>query len=558
MNRVDRPERNLRSCLRAERALCSALRPVHGIRCFCDAFLVETMQNIFTRFLKTLCDVCSARAAHLKVTWCGREGAIPIADKWHVADRESFPPVAGGSVRQIPIFSREEPRCSADGFGSDCSDPRRTAVSFLGTLTGGAPVGQHGEPERIFAAQAIEVSRSWRVKVDQDGHECRFEGAVEDFSLLLRIVFPRGGNGLVHRYVHRAGTLLALLEALIEVLGPPGRRGRTPADSIVSALSPPLLGESEQMREVRNTLRITALCNVPLLVEGESGTGKEIVARNAHSLGPRRSNPIVIINCLEVPPSLLQSELFGHLKGSFTGASRDRIGLVESAAGGTLFLDEIGEMPPSLQAALLRVLQEKEVRRIGESTRRKVDVRFVFATNSDLRELVEKGEFRRDLFYRISGIRIRLPSLRDRRDDIPLLARHFLGLAARECGEQAPPHITARALGKLLSYAWPGNVRELKNEMERVFALHPGARHIGSEMLSSHIVANETAWCPDGRETLHQAVRRLETGMIEKALERSGGNRTRAARDLGITRQGLLKKLKRYCIEPGRFTIPGR
>ena len=204
-------------------------------------------------------------------------------------------------------------------------------------------------------------------------------------------------------------------------------------------------------------------------------------------------------------------------------------------------------MPRSLQAALLRVLQEKEVRRIGESRRRPVDVRFVFATNSDLEELVERKRFRKDLFYRMCGVRLRIPPLRARRGDIPALAEHFLGLAAVERGGNVP-HLTSRTMNRLMSYDWPGNVRELKHEMERVLALYPGSRHIHPGMLSPRIGSRDPAGPCTGRETMQLAVRRLETGMIEEALERFDNNRTRAAAHLGITRQGLLKKLKRYGI----------
>jgi DNA-binding NtrC family response regulator len=548
-----------------------------GIQSLYRSSVVESMQGIFGQLLKTICDVCSSRAVHLKITWRNRGKAVPVAEGWHMADIDGIQPVAAERTRQIPIFSREESRCSGEGFPSgggdprsaeesrcrvagfmsDCSDLRDFSFPIFEARTGGVVSDQGGEPEQPLRSRSIEVLRNWRLRIDTDRNRCRFDGAVGDFSVVLRIAFPKGGNGLFQKYLRRVVTLLDFLEACIEVLGPPGTGGYMPASDSAPPLSPALLGESKEMKEIRETVRIAARCNIPLLVEGESGTGKEIVARNSHGLGPRQSGPIVIINCLEVPASLLQSELFGHVKGSFTGASRDRIGLIESAAGGTLFLDEIGEMPMSLQAALLRILQEKEVRRIGESRRRKIDVRFVFATNRDLRGLVEKGEFRRDLFYRICGMRIHLPSLRDRREDIPILARHFLALAAGECGERSP-HITARAVGRLLSYDWPGNVRELKNEMERIFAFHPGARYVRPEMLSSQLVSNEDAWNPDGRETLNQAVRRLESGMIKRALDRFGGNRTRAARHLGITRQGLLKKLKRYDIAEDRRAFPGR
>jgi DNA-binding NtrC family response regulator len=503
------------------------------------------MEGIFTQFLRVLCELCAASAAYVKVVWRAGSEEVPVADSWFLRGADCVSAAAENGMRQIPMFSKEERAGLADARRSNGRPAPWTDAPFIDTGAAGSCIDRNGSVDRCFEPAPIEVSPRWSLQFDPGRRGCRFEGSIGDFSVTLRVALPPGGEGLLHRHLRHTGALLDLLEEVIELGGLSHQGGCAFGDGAALPLSPPLLGESKEIREVRETLRIAACCDIPLLVEGESGTGKEIVARNAHSIGPRRSNPLVIINCLEVPRSLLQSELFGHLKGSFTGASSDRIGLVESAAGGTLFLDEIGEMPTSLQAVLLRVLQEKEVRRIGESKRRRVDVRFVFATNRDLSELVEKGRFRRDLFYRICGIRIRLPSLRDRREDIPVLARHFLELAARESGEPVP-RVTARALGRMLSYEWPGNVRELKNEMERAMALHPGTRHIREEMFSPPIRACAGKQCPGGRETLPEAVRRLEMGMIEEALERFDGNRTRAAGHLGITRQGLLKKLRRY------------
>jgi transcriptional regulator with PAS, ATPase and Fis domain len=250
-----------------------------------------------------------------------------------------------------------------------------------------------------------------------------------------------------------------------------------------------------------------------------------------------------------MPHTLLQSELFGHAEGAFTGASRERAGLIESAHGGTFFLDEIGEMPLALQAALLRVLQEKEVRRLGESRRRPVDARFVFATNRDLLDLTRRGRFRRDLYYRVAGVRLRVPPLRDRREDVLPLAGFFLARCAKRAGTRAPA-IAPAAVRALVRYGWPGNVRELANEIERVVALHGEAHSISPRMLSPHLEESSgvEASADDGRsgEGLPGAVRRLERSMIADALRRHSGNRTRAAEELRITRQGLLKKLKRH------------
>lgn len=388
----------------------------------------------------------------------------------------------------------------------------------------------------------------WRFQVPRWEGEWRFEKVVTGFHAEVSLVFPDVRIGFVNRRLGAVESMLTLLEALLEDYVFTAQTVCVDNESH-RPFDPPLIGMSSATVELRRKVRLVAGCDIPVLVEGESGTGKEIVARNIHRLSSRRAKPLVIVNCLEMPPSLLQSELFGHMKGSFTGASRDRVGLIESAAGGTFFLDEIGEMPLSLQAVLLRVLQEKEVRRVGDSRRRTVDVRFIFATNRSLRDLIERGKFRRDLFYRIHGVRFDIPPLRHRREDVFLLAQYFLELCARRLGISTPG-ITATAARRLLSYSWPGNVRELKNEMERIVTLHRGVRKITPEQLSPHIRKKTHRLVDEGTslatETLPERVQRLERRMIGDALKRFNGNRTKAAHALGITRQGLLKKLKRF------------
>lgn len=378
-------------------------------------------------------------------------------------------------------------------------------------------------------------------KVSMADHECICTGRLDSLVIEFRAIFPNeidGGSGEAARNIHR---LIPLLEWLVESCCPT-IDSQPSGDTL---LSPPFVGDSRAMREIKRQTRLVACSDVPVLIEGESGTGKEVIARNVHSLGPRSQRAIVILNCLEMPPTLVQSELFGHVKGSFTGASRDRIGLIESANGGTLFLDEVGEMPRALQATLLRVLQEKEVRRIGESGRRKIDVRFVFATNRNLHELVSRKRFRLDLYHRMSSVRIGIPPLRERRSDIPSLTRHFLELAALKRGTEVRS-VTSGAMRRLLAHSWPGNVRELRNEIERAIALYPEARRIEAFMLSQHLECGGPE-PPEGELTkLPEAIRRLECRMIAQALETFRGNRTRTAHHLGITRQGLLKKLKRY------------
>ncbi len=393
--------------------------------------------------------------------------------------------------------------------------------------------------------------------------EKSFKSTVNDLTVELRVVCDRAIDGSSSHGLTSAEGFLYLLESVVDVAGirysydNPGFLFSACPEKERSCeeFDPPLFGTSQVVRVLKGKIRNVARSSIPVLIEGENGTGKEIAARNIHHLGGRSAGSMVIINCMELPPSLLQSELFGHIKGSFTGAMNDRKGLIESAEGGTFFLDEIGEMPLHLQAALLRVIQEKEIRRVGESQRRVIDVRFVFATNRDLAGLVKKGKFREDLYYRIKGVRIHLPPLRSRKEDILLLAGVFISSACRKTGRTVP-RISAGAAREILAYHWPGNVRELKNEVERVLALYPDIPMIFPEMLSGSI-RNARNDIHNGLdlegETLPEAVNRLELKMIKNTLRHFSGNRTRSAAVLGITRQGLLKKMKRHALTEKEF-----
>jgi len=314
------------------------------------------------------------------------------------------------------------------------------------------------------------------------------------------------------------------------------------------SFEPPYIGCSEQACRLREDVLRVAGSDISVLIEGESGTGKEIIAANIHRFSRRADGPMVKVNCAEIQPSLLRAELFGFKRGSFTGAVSDRTGLVESAAGGTLFLDEIGEMPEDLQAAVLRVIQEKEVRRVGESGSRNVDVRFLFATNRDIDRLVSSGAFRKDLFFRICGVRLKTEPLKKRRKDILPLFLHFLRKRAETEGVSVP-RLSVTTYDCILSYGWPGNVRELINETERIIALYRGHEMIREEMLSSRIRDNDNAFHGHDEMTLHEAVERLEKKMITEVLGIYGGNRSKTARKLGISRQGLLNKISRYELE---------
>ncbi len=284
-----------------------------------------------------------------------------------------------------------------------------------------------------------------------------------------------------------------------------------------------------------------------VLVTGESGTGKELVARNLHTCSPRSNGPFVPVNCAALNPGILESELFGHGKGSFTGAIQSYAGLFEQADGGTLFLDEIGEIPPSIQAKLLRVLDDREIRRMGTSQVRRVDVRVVSATNVDLETRVDKGDFRLDLYYRLSVLALRVPPLRERVCEIPELVDHFLG--EKGCSRRA---MDDEVFAILSRHPWPGNVRELENEVERLVVLHPGASEITPVMLSDRIAQRESVGLFDMNllyeYPLPRAVGYLEESLVRKTLARTNWNKSQTARELGLSRQGLLKKIKRYRI----------
>jgi two-component system response regulator HupR/HoxA len=310
-----------------------------------------------------------------------------------------------------------------------------------------------------------------------------------------------------------------------------------------------IVGSSPAMNQVFELMEKVAETDATVLISGETGTGKDLVARAIHYAGPRKAQRFVAQNCAALPDTLLESELFGHRRGAFTGAHADKKGLFEVAHRGTIFLDEVGETHPGMQVRLLRVLQDGEIRPLGSSETRRVDVRIIAATNRDLRRDVETGRFREDLYYRLRVVEVRLPPLRERRSDIPLLAHHFLDVANRKMGRRIQGFTNA-AMDRLAGYAWSGNVRELENEIERTVALAGDAPTIGEEMLSEHIrgapvaAPIELATDPPGEVDLNRAVDALKQRMITQAL-RETGSKTRAAERLGIPRQSLQKMMKR-------------
>jgi two-component system response regulator AtoC len=309
-----------------------------------------------------------------------------------------------------------------------------------------------------------------------------------------------------------------------------------------------IVGASEAIQDLLRQVRKVAPQKTTVLLEGESGTGKELVARALHELSPRASFPFVAVNCGAIPAELIESELFGHVKGAFTDASRTKKGLAAEADGGTLFLDEIGELPLGLQVKLLRFLQDEEVRPVGDTRARKVDVRVVAATGRDLRRAAAAGEFREDLFYRLNVVGLRLPALRERPEDVPALAAHFLARFARLRPELPGMSIAVEAQETLAAYRWPGNVRELEHVVERAVVLAEGPL-IREEDLPDALreAPGPVPPVPDGDGlSIKRGTRALEARLIEAALERTGGNRTRAAELLEISYRALLYKIKEY------------
>ena len=306
-----------------------------------------------------------------------------------------------------------------------------------------------------------------------------------------------------------------------------------------------IIGQSGVMQEVFRALEKVVNSNVTVLIQGESGTGKELIARAIHYHNPQRSNkPFVAVNCSALPESLLESELFGHEKGAFTGATGKRIGKFEVASGGSIFLDEIGLMTPATQAKMLRILQEREFERVGGNELVKVDVRVISATNKDLEEAVRTNEFREDLFYRISVFPIKLPPLRDRREDIPLLAAHFIDKFARQESKEVEG-IAPDALELLMAYNWPGNVRELENAIERAVVL-ASTREITPKDLPNTVRSIGEKRIYESDNTLSSWIEKLEEEALRNALLENGGNISQTAKKLGIGRATIYRKAKKY------------
>ncbi|MDX2092931.1 MAG: sigma 54-interacting transcriptional regulator [Kofleriaceae bacterium] len=309
-----------------------------------------------------------------------------------------------------------------------------------------------------------------------------------------------------------------------------------------------IIGGAPIMQELYVLLGRVSPSDSTVLIQGENGTGKELVARAIHEGSERRDRKFVVTNCSAFNDNLLDSELFGHKRGAFTGAVADKPGLFEIADAGTFFLDEIGDMSPALQVKVLRVLQDGTFNRVGDTETRSVDVRIIAATNRDLRAMVAAGQFREDLFYRIHVLNVTLPALRERREDIPLLIEHFLARHRRTRTKRLAPECS----GRMAVYPWPGNVRELENEIERLVVLSGDEPMIGAELLSPRIrqwVPSEADAVEVEPDSLPAAIEALERRMIGAAMRRHGGNKTRAAEELKVSRRNLIRLVQKYELE---------
>ena len=312
-----------------------------------------------------------------------------------------------------------------------------------------------------------------------------------------------------------------------------------------------LIGKSQPMQKLFQMLETVAGTNSTILITGETGSGKEVVAKAIHHASPRRAHRFVALNCSAIPETLLEAELFGHVRGAFTGAVGNRQGRLEQAHKGSLFLDEVGTMSTALQMKLLRVLQEREFERVGDSHSTKVDVRVMAATNSNLAQMVADGEFREDLFYRLNVIAVQLPPVRERKEDIPLLVKHFLDRLGADNPDTRPKTISQDAMRRLMAYQWPGNVRQLENAIERAVAMSAGRGQIDVTDLPMEVqqaqesVLASPVTLPEEGIDLDAFVANVERELIQRSLERTGGNKGAAAKLLNLKRTTLVEKLRR-------------
>lgn len=454
--------------------------------------------------------------------------ALPVPDPVIAARLEAIKQLAGGFSERVAVMDRDfnviYANKSAWSQEDRANQPLHPAKCYDAFAHQGDPC-EACPAVKVFEApdvQCVSCSNGG------DGTAC---GMQQAFPLLA-------GNGQV-----------ALMLVLFEPTAKPNLR---PEAHVPEEIAPPmvrehlgdLIGRSSAMQQLFDMISLVADSSATVLIQGESGTGKELVAKTIHELSYRRAKPFVVVDCGSLPEALLESELFGHVKGAFTGAVTNKRGLFEEADGGTIFLDEIANTTPTFQAKLLRVLQEGEVKRVGSNQRVKIDVRVISATNKDLTEMVKAKSFRQDLFYRLAVLPLNLPPLRDRKEDIPLLVEHFV---ASSCKRHRQPvrHVSPDVMHALTEGEWPGNIRELQHYVERAVVTTAGP-----DLTCKDIVAMGSQVEPkDLRAVARDAVTHAERARILEALKKTGGNRARAAKVLKISRASLYNKLREYRLE---------
>jgi two-component system response regulator AtoC len=432
---------------------------------------------------------------------------------------------------------------------------RQSLALLLGES--GYAVEAEGDPERALARASAE---------DFDLILCDVKMPTMDGLSFLRRFRSAGGTALIimmSAFGNEDAAIAAMREGAYDYLQKPFKpdeviltvrkaeereRLRHEVEALRSSLGVGAVGDlvvsqSRGMRDVVELAARVARHNTTVLITGESGTGKEVIARAIHRMSPRNERSFTAINCAAIPEQLLESELFGHTKGSFTGATADHPGLFELANGGTLLLDEIADLPQALQAKLLRVLEEGEIRRLGARESRKIDVRVLAATGRPMEQAVERGEFRSDLYYRLNVVRLHIPPLRDRPEDIPELLTHFARQVAQRLGR--PVSMTPAALAALTHHNWPGNVRELRNALERAAVLSAGGLLDSKDFSLSGGGVPSQGGGSNGALDLKTQVEAVERAAIQRALEASNGNRRQAANLLGISLRTLFYKLRR-------------
>jgi len=487
---------------------------------------------------------CGLRAVRGRLMWAG---ALARAGRIHDARREigrlerrrrALPPLLRRQLDLLEGASVPPPSIATPAAAwRAAADLVTTANQARTDVDGVAAVAERAR--LVLGCTTVEIVRSPPAPAASgEGRVCEIgvpvtrEGGVRG---TLCASWPPGA--IVPGEAHQALEVVAALLA-------PWVEGTAPGNA--AAAVPELVGGSASMQALGQAVLRAARAPFAVLIEGESGSGKELVARALHRLSPRRERPFRDVNCAAIPDELVESELFGHVAGAFTGAAVERAGLFEEADGGTIFLDEVADLSVRAQAKILRVIQEQEVRRLGSGTPRRVDARVVAAANRDLRREAAAGRFRPDLLYRLDVIRIRVPPLRERLEDVPSLARHFWREATRRVGSTAS--LDARVVERLCAHRWPGNVRELQNVIACLAVQAPARGRVGPDLLPDWLDGP-----PEGRlRRLADARRAFERELVESALVRAGGRRAGAARELGLSRQGLLKLMARVGLASGR------